>query len=300
MITTKYEPGKPHDDMLPIIVDTVKNSLNNDDDFTIMCFGTRGSGKSSLTMWFYEQFDEENMTADQIGFDKETFSEALVNAKKKDKKRFVCNDEANFSKRRHATKWNNELLDLYYAIRGLRMFHWWNNPSLEMLDKPFIEDIIKGFILVDGKGEVARKYFYFTKKDLLSIFDRAGNLKLKTLLKNKTSCYYQGWFTKYEGGVWDEYMKKKNDRMEDKIEKFWQQFGSEKTYSQNEAAEKIGVSRTTIMRHMNDLQRGSELIPGTHFGVKPGGQKMIKPEGLEIIRDSILEKSSTNPIPLTP
>ena len=132
---------KPYSDNFVDMISAAVKRISKDDDFLLMCVGETGSGKSVLTLHGYELVDPENCSIDFISFCPEDHAKGMKDLmQKKEGVRFIANDEANIQKRNSSTKYNKDLIDLYFSIRGLNFFHWWNNPSLDIIDKVFIRE----------------------------------------------------------------------------------------------------------------------------------------------------------------
>ena len=253
MIEAKYEKGRGFDSVFLRIIDDTYGKLNvGEDDFLLLCCGTPGTGKSMLMLHALDHYLKEKGSMDYVGLDKEDFAKALRNTKDQPLPRFCANDEANISKRDSLAKYNKELIDLYLSIRGLRIFHWWNNPSLDILDKHFIEERIKGVIFIATKEtKRPRVYYYFRKKDLLKMWEKYGNLKLNLLKKvKKQYAYYKGWFKDYNGPLKAAYMLKKNKRMDVKVDGFFDKYGlAEECINRAELKKITGLSESSIIRY---------------------------------------------------
>ena len=117
---------------------------------------------------------------------------------------------------------------MYFKIRGLNIFHWWNNPSADYIDKTIIEEIIRGLVLITTKDTTRpRVYYYFNKERLLQVYEKYGNIKNKTLKKvcGKYSLW-KGWFKEYKGTLKQEYLSLKLERMSNVVDEFADKFGS--------------------------------------------------------------------------
>lgn len=235
MILGTYMEDKGFDSGVLEIIKLIKQGLASNDDYFLMCVGPTGTGKSSLMLHFYEQFDPEECNIKFIGLNRYAHAEALKNAKDKKGLRFCANDEADVSRRDHMTKYNKKLLTLMWQIRGLNIFHWWNNPSGDMLDKPLVEERLKGLIYIDDKSEDRpRIYYYFAKKALLEIWDKEKSLKHSVLKNYKNLAFYKGAFSKYTGKLLEPYLLEKNKKMGVAIEEFAQFMGDERAKVQPE------------------------------------------------------------------
>lgn len=249
MIIFPYKPGQLYDDGLIYVIRGVQRGIveKDDDGFLVAC-GDTGTGKTSLMFHAYELYDPEGATVDQVALTRKDFAGSLKTAKHQPKgRRFCGNDEANVNKRDSLTKFNKAVVDLYFSIRGLGILHWWNNPSIEYLDKVFIEERIKGVFFIFTKDKKRpRLYYYFRKVDLLGLLEKAGDLKPRTLKKYAAKyAYYRGWFLPYAGRLWADYLVKKQLRMEDKVESFFAEYGGD-LVSRPEYAQSKGVATDTV------------------------------------------------------
>lgn len=275
MIKMPYKPNQPFDDGFRFVIKAARKAIEEkNDDFLVIGVGFTGSGKSNQLLEGYEEFAGEEATVEQIALTRRDFATSLKRAKESKTARFVGYDEANVNKRDSLTKWNKKVLDLYWSIRGLRIFHWWCNPSLDFIDKPFIEERIKGVFFVFTKDvKRPRLYYYFRKKDILAVYEKAGDLKLKTLKKyGKKYAYYRGWFRPYKGRLLEDYLKKKEDRMEEKVEEFFDEYGGD-IKNMTDTAKDMNLSLRTINRYAkygvaNGFTEGIVQKPGGRFCFK--------------------------------
>lgn len=283
MIISPYRQDVPYDFGVEKVDSIVKRSLfEKEDDFLIVCVGTRGTGKTTLMFHFYNRFAGEHASVEQVALTRPDLAQSLKAAKESKVFRFVGYDEANINKREALTKWNRALIDLYFSIRGLRIFHWWNNPSAEMLDKPFIEECVKGLILVFTK-EVKRPrlYYYFTKDDLLSLLEDQGNLKLRTLKKHaKKYAYYRGWFKDYTGPLLAAYKEKKQDRMEQKVDDFFAEYGTEDGMTKADWQKHAGCAEATATKVINYALEAAYVKEGEHFVKSKVGKIIFNDKGV--------------------
>lgn len=279
MIIAPYDKERNYDIIIESIVKKGITSIlaDKDDDFLMIAVGSTGTGKSMLMLHLFELFDSENCGVDYIGLDRGDFANALYKAKNKPNLRFCGNDEANISKRDSLTKYNKDTIDLYYSIRGLNIFHWWSNPSLDIIDKEFIEERIKGVIYIFTKSiNKPRLYYHFTKKSLLKIWDKEKNLRLRTLKKYaKTAAYHRGWFRNYSGKLFGPYDKMKTARMGDKVDLFRDTYGTvDNYYTPTQLADKLGVHYQTLKRYKN-LILEKNLLTDEEYKVTPVGKEFF-------------------------
>lgn len=266
MSKPQQEAKPQHDPYLNKVLDNVGYALREkNDDFLVICCGATGSGKSNLMLHAMDYFLNKKADVRFLGLNRKDFANALNNAKNTDHPKFCGYDEANVSKRDALTKWNKDLIDLYWSIRGLRIFHWWCNPSIDVIDKPFIEERVKGVIYVATKDiNRPRIYYYFRKEDLLSIWRKYQNLKLDLLKRIcKKYCYYKGWFKAYNGELLAAYEAKKESRMDEKVEAFTQKYGvaeGQGLLTAGQMAKKMCIAANTVRNHIKQMKAADEIF----------------------------------------
>ena len=249
------------DQYLPKVVDHITKGLQQkDDDFLLMIVGTTGTGKSNIQMLIYEMYAQRigvEPNISQIALNSEDFAKAWEKVVTENQ-RFVGYDEANVNRREWASQYNRDLMKLYWGNRGLKVFNVWCNPSLEWIDRPFIEERIKGVIFIHTKGKMYRKYWYFTKKSLLTMLEKHADLKHHTLLKHGAKyALYEGYFTKYTGKLLEDYASKKQDKMKDLVVEFVEKYNKGETMSLAGAAQKLGISQPTLKKYtMKAIEAG--------------------------------------------
>lgn len=291
MIECAVVAGREYDELFERVIDSiVAVTEQKDDDFLLICVGETGTGKSRLMLHGYGRYDPREASVDYIGLNRKKHARALRLAKQKKRRRFTGDDEANVSKRDALTKYNKDRIDLYYAIRGLNIFHWWNNPSLDMIDKPFIEERVRGVIVVITKGKDVRFYYYFTKKGILKLLEKHGNLKLQTLKKHGPQyAHHLGWFRDYKGHLLKPYLAEKNQRMDDKVEDFFAKYGGEETLSLRAVINRLGIANATGVKYARLALREGVLPPESRT---PTGQWVFTEETLEDFRSYVYSKAS--------
>jgi ABC-type dipeptide/oligopeptide/nickel transport system ATPase component len=291
-----YRTEKDYDEWLETTVNGVKEHIKDkNDDFLVLIVGATGSGKSHLGLHILEQYLGEQASVNLIGLDKEGIAGGLQSAKNQPLPRFFMADEANLSKRDAMSKWNKELLDLYFAIRKLQIFHIWCNPSLDIIDKPFIEEKIKGFIYIPSKTKNARVYFYFTKQSLIKIYEKYGDLKLRTLHKvRKRYAYYRGWFKEYNGFLKEEYNKKKDSRMDTKVDEFAEKWGmkqkDDSIFRRGFVGKLLGLHKGTIKKYQDILVERGLLVENDNYFISASGHYTFNKDCLQLFQDLAKER----------
>ena len=281
---------KTHDEMLPKFISTIKKHITlKSDDYLLMCVGETGTGKSTLMLEAMELFNP-SLDVSFVGLNPQDHAQALRNAKEYDGDKFCSYDEANIQKRNSTTKYNKALIDLYLAIRGLKIFHWWNNPSLDIIDKFFIQEKINAVVYVASKDiNFPRVYYVFHKDAILNIYDRCkGKLTLKVLKKHAPEyATYKGWFKSYSGENWKAYCNKKNERMDEKVDDFYSQYGDKEKYTKAKLAKEFNTSDETIRRKIKILKTRNEWIEGEDFILNGVGYECILEQGKTKIKSVI-------------
>ena len=287
VIEAAYDKRRNYDIIFEKVILTIKKSIKEkNDDYLLLYTGDTGTGKSSLMLHGYELFDPEGCSMEYIGLDSQTHATALKKAKEKPHPRFCGDDEANVSRRNAMTKYNKDKIDLYLAIRGLNVFHAWCNPSAEQLDKAFIEERIKGMIFVINKDiKRPRVYYFFRKDDLLKLYEKHSNLKMRTLKQHgKQFAYYKGWFRKYEGKLLEEYEIKKGSRMNFKVDDFFEKY-SEGRKGATAGSKELGVDPSTFRKWYKELIEAGLLLEDKDYVIKTSGRKEFTKDGLEKIKN---------------
>ena len=181
----------------------------------------------------------------------------------------------------------------FFAIRGLNVMWLWCNPSLDMMDKFFVKERISNVVLVLKIGEKMRPYYYFNKKDILTILDKYGHLDLNLLKKvRKKYALYRGWFREYQGDLLKPYLEKKEERMQEKVQTFFESYSEnkdEKWITENDLFRSLDVTTLTSGKpRIRKILRDNGFVTDDNYKITPFGHHMYKEEFYEK-RESILE-----------
>ena len=295
MLEAKNNPNADYDDFLGTGVDGIKQHISSkNDDHLILLVGDTGSGKSNLALHIMDRYMGAKADTKFIGLNQSSIARAIKHAKDAPMPRFVLMDESNINKRDSLSRYNKQLMDLFLAVRGLNIFWVWCNPSLDMMDKFFVKERISSVILVVGNYTGQRPYYFFPKKNILTILQKYGSLDINLLKKVRGKyAHFRGWFKQYKGALLDSYLSKKDSRMDEKVEQFFQEWGdSEDTFNGVEVCEKLGISKPTVNKYYKELLKEGLIVSGEHFVVFPSGRIGFKEPILEIFTRKIQESIS--------
>lgn len=270
-----------YDEWLELGINCIDDHMKeNEDDWLILIIGATGTGKSNLALHMMDLYLKEKGHIDLIGLNRESIALATKKAKDMPFPRMAVFDEANISKRDSLTKFNKDMIDLFLAVRGLQIFWVWCNPSLDYLDKQFINERIQGFYYIPQKTKKARPYYYFPKKNIIRILEKHGHLKESLLHKmRKKYAYYRGWFKPYEGHLLKEYLEKKEFRMDEKVEEFFANYGkgSSKDYlTKKSILDYLGCTSDTFKKYEKELIDNGMIIENENMIIHPTGKRSYK------------------------
>lgn len=250
--------------------------LEKNDDYVLVIAGATGTGKSSLGMWVYETIDPEG-SIEQIGLTRQDFASLLHRASSLPRpKRYAQNDEGKLNRREWQNDWSKEVLEIYHDIRGLNIWHTWCTAMPNLLDREFVKERVKGFVFVYNKSMTARRFLYFTRDDLLKFMERNDNKLSMDLLKKYGRAFasLDSYFTRYTGRLWDEYEEKKDDRMTERVNEFFEKWGGE-WGSATQISATLGVDKNTVIKHTARLVKEGIIFPGEDFKVTAAGHYLF-------------------------
>jgi len=278
-----FDEEKGIDKLTLHYVDRIASAIEErNDDFVLLIVGDVNSGKSMLSLKLMDVFLGSEANTKWVCFDKATFSDALADVAEKPGRRMLIYDEGNLNKRDSMTKWNRQLIDTFYSIRGLNIFHVWCNPSANVIDKTFLTERVNGLILiVDKNKNKPRRFFYYTKRCLLKHYAKYNSLSFSSLKKvARKYAFSRGCFSDYTGSLKVAYNSLKTERMKVKVQQLREEFGAKfKTLSS--AAKFLGLSRETVSKHVNKFIREGLLVEGRDFFDNFNGTKSLSSEGFE-------------------
>lgn len=294
VVTKRGLPKEPHTTegigpyLRVIAKNTKKRILETDDNCTIMCFGATGSGKSTLGFHFGNVYNEgTGVDPELVGFDKKSWAEAL-DQMRKEKGVFGINDEANISARDSMSQYNKDVIDLLFSIRGKNMCLWMCNPSVQYLDKTLVDEgLINFYVFIIKKQS---RYLFFTQKGIHKLLRDHKNLKFDTIKRyGKQYATYVGWFDKYEGKDWQAYLKKKDSRMDNKLDMFVKKYSLGQRYSLLKAAKVLNIAYNTAKKYAEEAKDKGLFKAGVK---NPAGSWQLREEDVEVLAAYIEQRQS--------
>lgn len=293
MIVDPYVKGAPFGRMFAEYVRDAKNKLTKkDDDFILVIVGTTGTGKSNLGLWTYEEvISPEFQTIAQVALTPSDMGKAIKNASEtKRGERYAQYDEGKLNRREWQSEWSKELLSLYHDIRGENIFHTWCTAYPELLDQVFVKERVGALAFIYTKDDDRpRLFLLFTKNDLLRFIDQ--NKKISTdLLKKygKSHASMQSWFTEYKGALKATYLEKKEERMKESINKFYDRWSAQESYTTKDVMQELGVKdKKTIAVWIPEA--GLELEKD--YSILPNGSAKFFVSGKEKLKSYLTERT---------
>lgn len=283
---------KQHDNQLPRLIKTIKAFQDdNNDDYFLLIVGETGTGKTSLGLYSYELYSGEDAVINQVGLNQQDFARAIKSAmtnSKRGLRGFCMFDEANVFGREAMTPFNRDVIRLFLEIRGLKIFHIWCTPSLAMLDNALIDDKVNGLIFIYTKTkDHPRLYYFFTRDDIDKMRRQEGTKSAKArltmdLLRKKSKYYatYKGCFRQYNGVLLEDYLTKKQEKMVDRVDEFYEKWGSERL-SQADMSREALVAESTINNWVSKAVREGTITPGDDFIISASGKKLFSRSGAD-------------------
>lgn len=298
VINLKYVKGNSYDENFKHLIKGVKDKIiKGNDDFLMVCVGDTGTGKSNLSLHAYEEYyslyEQKPENIDNIAFKESDFADRLDFVSKQEMPKFLCYDEANVNKRNSMKTWNKDLIDIYFSIRGKNIFHWWNNPSVEMLDKTFVKEKLNGLIYVMTKTkDRPRIYLFFRKEDLLKLLKNENDvLTLDVLKKQYHKAFFIGCFKKYNGDLYNMYLAKKEERMDDKISMFKDKYGTKEILlNKEQVMKRINIKRVAFDSLFKRMKDNGSLVLNKHYVVSAVGKSLFKEDSIAIFMGNSIRK----------
>jgi len=262
----------PYDEAYPNVdkqfVHNIKNissHIEADDDFLILAIGPPRTGKSNLWLYGLEIHLGDKASVDFIAQTKESFANALDKAKDMPLPRAVLFDEASINKRKATSSFTTDIIEMYQVIAGLNILHFWATPSIEMMEKNFIEERIKAVVLFTSKNPNIRPYYWFDVNTILAIKAKYDNLSLPLLRRiKKKYAVYRGYFRKYNGKLLSDYLDGKETRMRQVITNFREKHGSiaetdNGMVKVSGLCTNLGIHRSTFQTYLEDETFATEV-----------------------------------------
>lgn len=271
--------GKSYATIIRGSADAIKKK---NDDFLLIIAGTTGTGKSTLGIQTY-CLVEENPSVDNIALTRQDLAEGMLIASKKHGFRYLQYDEGKLNKREWQGEWSRDLLELYHDNRGKNIFHVWCTAMPELLDKTFVDARVKGFVYIMGKDKGRpRRFLYFTKNGLLKMIEAHEKISFAILKKHgKKYAVLDSWFKDYKGPLLAPYLDKKEERMSETIQNFYEKWGKQ-TKTTMDVANALRVSDETIRVWRKKFEKQGKLKKGEHFLVNGSGITQFTSDGFKV------------------
>lgn len=264
---------------------------HKDADGFFLIVGYNNTGKSTLGHHLHTLWTEGQPNPYNIAFDTSQFSQKLgiIMRKDKIKEKIVQWDEANLSGRAAMSKYNKDLIDLYWSNRSDHGFHIWCNPSLQYLDKILVKERVTAVILIHrGEYKGKRRFSLLTREAVNRILENYPKIDLETL---ETQAFkqrlYEGWFKKYPDGEFiKEYRRLKNERNKLKNQQIMEKYSNDYLTS-NKASSTLGISIQTIKKYLRIL--GKKGVINLDDCKTPTGRLRIPKDALPEIENLMRE-----------
>jgi len=236
-------------------VDKVQVSSHDDDAFYIIA-GRTNAGKSTLAHHLHDLWTSGEPDVSRVSLDRDEFPiKAEKTLQLPDiRLRVTHYDEANISRREAMGVFNRDLLTFYFSVRGKRALHIWCNPSLEILDRPFIEERVNGvwYIYKRPKG----RYVFIPRESLLRMIDDKVNFKQDSIEKNahKYALIFKGRFKKYPQNDFKKaYDRLKETRTDHVARWLREKHHKGETFTERGTAKHLGVSLGTVRKYTDEM-----------------------------------------------
>jgi len=251
---------------------------DKDQNFTVLCAGVTGGGKSSLGI--HANLLVDSVDFERYAFDQPSTADSYKAASDEAKRRYdffydkflvdgVGSSEADRLARRasagvfwnidelkaysaqHASKFNTEFFSLLQSVRFKNLFTWMNAPSIRAIDRRYIEEqIFDAFIFIYAAQS---RFWYFTFKQFQRLVDDVGSYDIPSLLKfGDRFADFDGYFSRVPRVVEDEYVVFKRRLVEGVDERFIENFGSDSGMNLKQAMKALDIkSNHTFKTYFN-------------------------------------------------
>ena len=286
-----------------------------DQNYTILCSGVTGGGKSTLML-------HKNIVLGVKDFERMAFSiptmassykvakELRDDLYKQYKKLFLSLglstdkahkmakqesagvvwdvDELKVYSSKHASSFNTDFFDLMLSVRYKNYFVWANAPSPRAIDRKFLEEkIFDAFLYVHS---AQARYWWFSYDGFMRMNKDCGGYDAPII--EKYGDYYaefDGYFHQVSNELFSEYEEYKRSAVDDVEDKFIETYGDGEVYSMVRAAKKLETSAVTLRKYVQEMQ-DNNLLPESM--VSPTGIWKIKEEFMPEIEQYLIRHSN--------
>jgi len=258
------------------------------DDYLLLTVGETNTGKSTLGLHFLDYYAKQSVDMDYVALDKQRHAQAVKHATEKELPRYVDYDEAPVYGRDAMSKYNKDLIKLYDSIRGKQIFNIWNNPRLDMLDKPFLDGPLDAVVYIGDKSTTRpRRYHVYTASQITQWYESEGKLTLDVLSSHEDDAVWTGWFRPRNDELWSRYEGLKDESMDSHVESFFEEWGSEDLMSAREASDNIDTHHSTFTKYLNKLTEDGVLEEDVDYKQTPSGAYKVPRKTMKDVEEAI-------------
>lgn len=286
-----------------------------DQNYTILCSGVTGGGKSTLML-------HKNRVLGQMDFERMAFSiptmassykvakelrdeyyerykemflglgfsdkKAHKMAKKESAGIIWDVDELKVYSSKHASSFNTDFFDLMLSVRYKNYFVWANAPSPRSIDRKFLEEkIFDAFIYIHA---AQARYWWFSYDGFMRMNKDFGAYDAPII--EKYGDYYaefDGYFHEVPEELFAEYEEYKRASVDDVEDKFIETYSDGEVYSMERAAAKLGTSSNTLRKYVQEMQSKNLISESIK---SPTGMWKIKEDMLPDIDEYLIRHSN--------
>lgn len=248
---------------------------SKDQNYTVMCSGVTGGGKSTLMLHALELLGQ--LDYDRMAFDKTSMASSYqqtrelrneqylmyldlfrelgfsdIDAKKLAKQESAgvvwAIDELKTYSGDHATAFNKDFFDLMMSVRFKNYFVWANAPAPESIQNRFLEEkVFDDFIYI--YREQAR-FWWFSYKGFMRMKKEQGSYSASVIEEwGDRYAEFDGYFAEFDQEEYDNYEEYKSESVEHVEDKFVRTHGQGERFGARATARMINESPPTVYKY---------------------------------------------------
>jgi len=253
---------------------------DKDQNYTILCSGVTGGGKSTLML--HKNRIVGDIDFERMAFDIPTSATSYQAAKQRQKELYdlFLNlflskglsdskaakhakklsagvvwdiDELKVYSSKHASSFNTDLLDLLLSVRFKNFLCWANAPSPRVIDRKFLEEkIFDAFIYVH---RAQARYLWFSYDGFMKMNKEHGGYSAP-IIESFGEYYaeFDGYFNAVPDSLFSEYEQYKFRAVEGVEDRFIEKYADGQVYSLNKLGAKIDADPRTIKKYVQEMQ----------------------------------------------